>query len=140
MGNIKIKVNDIAELVELYNPFGFKDERGRIMVFRTYDEAYYELILRVYKAGPIMVDAILFIVDNLGMSLTEAKRFFGTWSGYIGVNDPVFLFDWKNGGKGRDTQLEKIARGMHLISETKFNADMFRNALDRFKSTLNCNV
>lgn len=139
MGKIKIQARDIAELVELYNPFGFKDPKGRIMVFRTYDEAYYELLERVYKAGPTMVDLVLFVVDNLGMSLQEAKKFVYLWKGYCGVKDTLFLFDWKNGGKDRDKQLEQIARGMHILSETKFNNDMFLSALNRFKTTLNCN-
>lgn len=138
MGSIKLNVRDMAELVEQYNPFGFKDPRGRIMVFRTYDEAYYELISRIYKAGPLMVDATLFVVDNLGMTLTDAKKFVATWRGYVGVTDPLFFIDWKRGGKERDKQIEQFARGMHLISETSFNADMFRNALERFKMTINC--
>lgn len=139
MGSFKIHANDIAELVERYNPFGFKDERSRIMVFRTYDEAYYELISRVYKAGPIMVDIDLFLVDNLGMTLAEAKKFFALWRGCSGATDPIFLFDWQNGGKDRDQKLEQICKGMHLLSETKFNRDMFLSALNRFKSTLNIN-
>lgn len=139
MGRIKVKVNDLSELIEQYNPFGFKDENSRIMVFRTYDEAYYELITRIYNAGPIMVDAELFMYENLGMNLSDAKRFVATWKGYVGISDYIFLFDWKNGGKERDRQLERFARGMHLISETKFNGDMFRNALERFKLTINCN-
>lgn len=139
MGGIKIQARDIAELVERYNPFGFKDAKGCIMVFKTYDEAYYELISRVYNAGPLMVDSVLFVVDNLGMNLADAKRFIATWKGYCGVTDSLFLFDWKNGGKDRDLKLEQFAKGMHLISETKFNKDMFLHALDRFKCSINVN-
>lgn len=136
MAKLKIQVSDIAELVELYNPFGFKDAKGRIMVFRTYDEAYYELLERIYKAGPKMVDAVLFAVDTWGMPLADAQRFVGSWKMVCGQKEPEFFFDWETGGRDRDTSLERFARGMHLISETKFNSDMFKNALERFKAKI----
>lgn len=135
---MKINVRDIAELVELYNPFGFKDAKGRIMVFRTYEDAYSELLMRIYKAGPIMVDAVLFCSEQLGMTLSESKKFVALWRGYCGVADPQFLFDWQHGGKDRDMKLEQFARGMHLLSETKLNKDMFLSALNRFKQSINC--
>lgn len=137
MRKMKIQVNDIAELVERYNPFGFKDAKGRIMVFRTYDEAYFELMDRIYKAGPVMVDAVLFCVDNLGMSHIEATRFVALWAPVTGQKSSEFFFDWKAGGYYLEHPLEAFAKGMHTLSETKFNKDMFLSAFDRIKIKYN---
>lgn len=136
MTKIKINATDIAEVVEKYNPFGFKTAKGAICIFKTYDEAYYELIERIYKAGPKMVDAVLFCMDNVGMTLQDAQRFVGSWKMVVGQKECEFFFDWETGGRDRDTQLERFAKGMHLISETKFNKDMFNNALTRFKAKI----
>lgn len=136
MSRLKIKVKDITELIEQYNPFAFKDGKGRIMAFPSYNQAYYELFSRLYKAGPKMVDAVLFAIDTWGMSLQDAQRFIASWKMVVGQESSDFFFDWQHGGAERDKTLERFAKGMHLISETKFNSDMFRDALTRFKISI----
>ena len=134
MAKLKLNVSDIAELVEQYNPFGFKDAKGHIMVFKTYEEAYLELIDRIFKAGPRMVDAVVFCIDNLGMKLVDAQRFVGLWKAVTGQDGAEFFFIWDSTEKADLAQpLERFARGMHLLSETKFNQDMFNAALYRAK-------
>lgn len=141
MGNSKIKVDarDIAELIENYNPFGFKDSKQRIMVFRDYEAAYIELIDRLYQAGPMMVDAVLFLKDNLGMPIIEAQDFVRLWKFVVGQKEDDFFFDWKKGGYYLDAPLERFAKGMHLLSETRFNKDMFKSALEKIKAKYNVN-
>lgn len=132
----KIKVSGIEEAILLYNPFVFKDQSGRFMMFPTLEDSYYELLQRIYDAGPTMVDVIVFFVDTYGMPYVEAQNYVRGWLSVIGMKEAVFLFDWKNGGKQRDADLEKFARGMHLMSETKFNKDMFLGALAKFKKKM----
>lgn len=127
---------DLGEFLELYNPLAFKDARGNIMYFKTYVEAYEELFDRLYKAGPYMIDAVVFCMDNYGMKIQDAQRFVNSWQRYIDVQKQYFLIDWKTGGKERDLQLEKFARGLHLLLESKFNKDMFLCALDKMKEKL----
>lgn len=136
MSNYQFQIDDLATLIEEYNPFAFKNGRNTIMVFRTYEEAYYELLNRIYKAGPIMVDAVLFAVDTWGMSVADGQRFVELWKNVTGIKDQFFLFDWKHGGKERDDLLERFAKGCHLLSETRFNKDMFLSALSRFKEKM----
>lgn len=132
---VKIGIG-IGEFLEQYNPLAFKDARGKIMYFKTYAEAYEEMLSRIYKAGPYMVDAVLFCMNTYAMNLAAAQRFVNSWQRYVGAREQFFMLDWKTGGKQRDTDLEIFARGLHLLTETKFNKDMFLCALNKFKVKL----
>ena len=130
---MKIKPNprDLAELIEVYNPFGFKTPNRVIMIFPTYEECYMEMLNRMYQSFPRYVDLVLFCVDNLDMPHLDAERFIRGWRSLsVGAE---FLIDWKEGGKERDHILENVARGLHTISGTTFNKDMFYMALEKFK-------
>lgn len=137
MGKLKIEARDLAELVEKYNPFGFKDEKNDLMIFKDYDAAYYELLNRLYKAGPTYIDLILFCHDNWGMKPVDASRFVNLWHRSCGITSETLLIDWQYGGAERDSILQRLAKAAHLITETKFNNDMFLNALNRFKTIKN---
>ena len=139
MGRIRYNPQDLCQLVEDYNPFVLKDEKGRILLFNTYEKAYYELLKRVYKAGPILFDAVLFCKKQLNMPFSDARKFVSSWTRYIKSDEGIFLIDWKDGGRERDIMLETIVRGMHMVSETRFNSDMFKSALTNFKSIINAN-
>lgn len=127
---------DLGEFLEQYNPLAFKDASGKIMYFKTYVEAYCELLDRLYKAGPYMVDAVLFCMNNYNMKIQDAQRFVNSWQRYVGAENQFFMIDWKTGGSERDKQLETFARGLHLLAETKFNKDMFLFALEKMKIKL----
>lgn len=134
MAKLKLEARDLADFIELFNPFGFKDEKGVIMTFKDYDAAYFELLQRLYQQGPTYIDCVLFCADNWGMNLVDGKRFVNTWNKACGVPGEVVLIDWKNGGAERDSILQRLAKSAHLLTETKFNLAMFLNALNRFKS------
>ena len=127
---------DIAQFIELYNPLAFKDTSGSIMYFKTYADCYKELLERIYKSGPYLIDCVVFCMDNYGMKIQDAKRFVNSWQRYVGLGEDFVLIDWKNGGKARDVQLEQVARALHLLSETKFQKDMFLFALSEMKEKL----
>lgn len=136
MPKLKVQARDIADFIENYNPFGFKDKRGGLMCFDTYEKAYLELFERIYKAGPKMVDAVLFVCDNLGMSIQDAQRFVCLWKPVSGQSDDEYFFSWTNEDGCLNQNLERFAKGIHLISETKFNKDMFLMAVEKFKIKL----
>lgn len=134
MGKLQIQAKDISDVIEQYNPFAFKDAKNRIMIFKTYREAYFELLERIYKAGPLMVDAVVFCVDNFGMEFRDAVRFVNLWYSVTGRRDHEYLFNWTVPAEA-EQMAERFAKGMHTISETKFNKDLFKAAFDSFIST-----
>lgn len=136
MPKMKIEARDFADFIEKYDPFGFKDKDGSFMCFDTYEKAYLELFERIYKAGPKMVDAVLFVCDNLGMRIADAQRFVALWKPVCGQSEDEFFFSWTNEDGCLYTNLERFARGMHLVTETKFNKDMFLSAVEKFKIKL----
>ena len=139
MNRMKLDTRDVAEFIEKYNPFGFKDEKGAFMIFKDYDAAYFELLTRLYNAGPKYIDMILFCHDNWGMKPVDGSRFVNLCRRACGLPGETLLIDWKDGGAGRDRLLQTLAKGAHLITETKFNTSMFLNALNRFKSLKSLN-
>ena len=132
-------VAGFAEALADYDPFCFKKADGRFQMFKTYSDAYLELLQRLKDQFPAgYIDIIVFLVDNCSMKYNYALSYLPQlerlgcnvrndrdWSGVVLVN-------WK---KFDDSvfALERIAQGMHLILGTEFNRDMFKNAVERFK-------
>ena len=110
-----------------------------LICFKDYDAAYFELLTRLYNAGPKYIDMILFCHDNWGMKPVDGSRFVNLCRRACGLPGETLLIDWKDGGAGRDLLLQTLAKGAHLITETKFNTSMFLNALNRFKSLKSLN-
>lgn len=127
---------DIATFIEQYNPLALKDAKGTVMYFKTYADCYEELLDRLYKSGPYMIDCVVFCMDTYGMKIQDAKRFVNSWQRYVDISEDFVLIDWLSGGKTRDQQLEKVARALHLLTETKFQKDMFLYALLKMKEKL----
>lgn len=128
---------DIGDFLEQYNPLAFKDDKGRIMSFASYSEAYVEMLRRVWKAGPKYVDLVLFCVDNYQMPFQDAVRFVRSWRS-VGITRDELLTDWRL-DPNRDNvalikDLEKVARGLHMLVECKFQKDSFLDAYDKFMS------
>lgn len=126
---------DLEEFLVQRNPLAFKDDKGNVMYFKTYMEAYYEMIHRVYLSGPKYVDLVLLCVKTYGMEKNDAERFVKKWRCY-GVNEDFMLLNWniKDDGDRRmlTDSLRKIAQGLHMLVGAKFNNDMFLFACDRY--------
>lgn len=131
---------DLGDFLLERNPLAFKDAKSHIMYFETYREAYYELLLRLYKAGPKYVDLVLFVMDTYGMTKSDAERWVGRWRS-LGVNTQEVLINWykvEGADLSEDKRLiEKIAKCLHTLVESKFNRDMFMSAWDEFICHLN---
>ena len=123
----------LEEYIEQYNPFGFKDKNGKPMIFKSYEEAYYEALQRLWEAGPYYVDMVLFIHDQYDMSSVDSQRFVSTWRHRRNRDREYYLFDWR-GDDPRPVKMncEEIMIGLHQISETKFTPSMFQCAFNRF--------
>lgn len=124
---------DFEEMIEKYNPFGFKKENGEICMFETYKEAYIYALRKLgedFKAG--FVDLPLYISKNTGMIIQEAEREAARMRSLWGKND-VMLIDLRT-FHGSDNQLKNFIKCLHLITETKFDETSFQEALVWFKS------
>lgn len=131
--NIRPTYHDLAELIEKYNPFGYKDERSRICIFATYEEVYYETCKRLFKLGGPYVDLVQFCVENFAMPVRDAERFIAEWK-HLSLPKGEFVYlDW-SGEDGKLTQtLEAICKGLHGLSGTRLNKDMLLGAIYRFQ-------
>lgn len=124
---------DFEEMIEKYNPFGFKNENGEICMFETYKDAY-KYALR--KLGDDMtagfVDLPLYISKNTGLIIQEAEREAARMRPLWGPRD-VQLIDLRNFKDGADSQLKNFIKCLHTITETKFDEASFQEALVWFK-------
>lgn len=125
---------DFEEMIEKYNPFGFKRENGEICIFETYEEAY-KYALR--KLGDDMtagfVDLPLYISKNTGLIIQEAEREAARMRPLWGARD-IQLIDLHTFKGGADNQLKNFIKCLHVITETQFDERGFQAALVWFKS------
>lgn len=135
----------LGDVLKKYNPFALKKEDGTVMMFKSYVEAYQELLQRMYDASQKgYFDIPLFIVENYGMTLPFALQFLLSYFGEVRIymeQDESWqgevLIRWDR-LIGRDYYcLCSIVTGFHWITETKFNKDMFNYALDMFQTKNN---
>lgn len=131
---------DLGDFLVARNPLAFKDEKNTIMYFQTYKEAYEEMLERLYKAGPVYVDLVLFAMDTYGMEKKDAEQFVRKfWS--IGLKEQELLLNWQSEAPSERArlreQLAKVAKGLHMLVESKFQSDMFLAAFDAFMVKLN---
>lgn len=130
----KMKIEGMAEMLEVYNPMVLRDEKGVIMSFADYSECYFELIKRFYGVGGPYVDLVLFVVETWGLSEVDAVRFVRTWHSLVDFPKEGFVVvDWMNGGKERDKMIEGVVNCCHTLTKTKFDRNMFLSALNKFK-------
>lgn len=135
------EIVSLADYLEQRNPLAFKDSKGHIMYFKDYDGAYYEMMGRVFMAGPKYVDLVLLCMDIYGMSKSDSERLVSRWRCF-GVYDDSVLTNWKFGDDSREESrlretLKQIAQGLHTVAGTKFNNDMFLSAFYRFTKQKN---
>lgn len=131
--------DEFFEVMEKVNPFAFKDEKGKICIFKDYRAAYLYGIEKMYAMSMGgWLDLVLFMCTHCGFSLPDAVRFMESFerSGALTASDEsdktqLVQIDWTD-YKDMQRVLTRVFNGLHWILETKFNNDMFRSALDTF--------
>lgn len=132
--HFKPQAKDVMEFVEKYNPFGFKDDKGEIMLFSDYHKIYEYTFKALYEScGNGYCDLALFIHQNTQMPLADCSRHVKMWSR---KKEDVLEIDWTSLQDSR-TKLIEIVNVLHCISETKINHNMLNLALGEFIEFLN---
>lgn len=126
------KYKDFEEMIERYNPFGFKDKSGKIGMYPTYKEAYYACLQALYEAFPKgFIDVPLFIHEQTGLPIRDAESEFARMKSYLGDCD-IIKVDWFEERSRLVRELRPFMQAMHLITETKFDENFFLSAVDTF--------
>lgn len=131
---------DFHRFMEEHNPFYFRDAREHFCTFVDYAKAYEGMLDRLYEQAPKgYIDLVLFLTTYVHMERKQAERFLDNFyrSGALNRSDSagyngICLVDWKRIDDYRDL-LERIATGLHWITESKFNRSMFNQGLNMFK-------
>lgn len=119
------------DLIERYNPFGYKKEDGETCTFRTYKDAYLYSFKQLYLMFPRgYLDLVLFVSQQTKMPHADSVRIVKTWKS-LEVTD-VMLVDLRTNDNARKFDLMRIIKALHTISETRFNEAMFSEALVDF--------
>ena len=126
------KPRDFVELIESYNPFGLKQPDGDTRIFKDYSEVYLFVMNELYKKFPQgYIDLVVFLHEQTSMPVEVAEEFVREWNKY-GISDSVNLLRLDVKDVQRDIYLRQLMRGMHEISGTLFDEDMFIKALRLF--------
>lgn len=129
--------HSFEEMIERYNPFGFKYADGRICMFETYAEIYFYALKRLaddFEEG--YVDLVLYVCKNTGLSISECESEVQRMRSLWGQKDHRFI-DIKDFGEGTRDALKTLIKCLHTITETKFNEAAFDEAFAKFQDYMN---
>lgn len=126
-----MKADSIAEMIQKYNPFFFK-EGNEVKSFKDYGEVYLYALKLLEKHFPRgYIDVPLFLHIATGQPLAVCEREIKKSSMLVTVNGGIILCEAVNGEKPKE-KYEKLMRALHTLSNTKFSQDYFNWAWEEF--------
>ena len=129
--------NEFFELMADRNPFLFKSDKGKVLLFDDYSDAYCELLCRMYDASPRgYLDLVLFLHNNEDFPNPYAEDFLVHFydSGALPKSAQplgVVMIDWDD-VDGQMYLLECLMVGFHWLTETSFDKEMFLSGVMKF--------
>lgn len=134
----KDKAQSFEELMQRYNPFGYKQENGKVCMFANYKDVYLYTMERLYISFPRgYIDMVVFLTDMTGMPEHECKDIIETQFKQFNINDVLQLPDmWSTTSVYMSNVLVRIMQGLHTITETQFSPMYFQQALEEFMHNL----
>lgn len=119
-------------LYDKVNPLGFMQENGFPMSFVQPFESYYYLLCKVGHECPQGYLESTYILTILypAWDFATVKRFAYQLAD-VGFPYVVDVMNWET-DRGKNI-LERLAKCLHIINETRFNSDAFNYAYDLFR-------
>lgn len=122
------------EMIEKYNPFGFKYSDGRICMFEDYKKAYYYAMRKLiddFEAG--YVDIILYLNKNTGLPVADCEKEVARMRSLWGKSD-VRLFDLRGFSEETPYLMKNFIKSLHMITETEFDESAYQQAYVDFRN------
>lgn len=127
---------DFADLIERFNPFGFKEPGGKIRSFEDYGKVYEYTLEKLAMTFPRgYIDVPLFIHNETGMPIGDCENIVSDMKCY-GLTEEEYLVEIWESGSERNTFFRQLLQGLHMISETKFSESYYIQALRNFDVSL----
>lgn len=122
---------DLAELVEQHNPFGIKGNDGSILFFESYAAVYFHVLVVLhtqFKRGYVDLILLINVLTQVGASVCE--ELFRNMRSLWGSNpEKLIMYNFDSTDDDDHADLALIMKCLHVISETKFDAYQFREAI-----------
>ena len=119
---------DFADMIERFNPFGFKKSNGESLIFETYLGVYKYTLDKLTAMFPRgYVDLVLFLHEMTGMPANDCKQIVKSWKS-LGVEETMLIEFW-SASPDRSIQLKRIMQALHSLSGTHFNEAYFSEAM-----------
>lgn len=125
---------DFADLIERFNPFGFKESDGTVRVFENYGKLYYyvmEQLITMFPRG--YIDIPLFLEQQMHIPMAECQQLVKEYK-HTGITQEEYLINLSIDNAERTAFLRNLLTSMHVISGTNFSEDYFRHALELFNA------
>lgn len=130
-----MKADGIAEMIQKYNPFFFK-EGNEILNFKDYGEVYLYALKLLKKHFPRgYIDVPLFLNIATGQPLYVCTEFTRRSSYLITINGGVFLCTGDDGTLAKE-RFARLFCALHALSNTQFSQFYFDRAWERFVSEI----
>ena len=128
-----MKADGLAEMIQKYNPFFFK-EGNEILNFKNYGEVYLYALKLLKKHFPRgYIDVPLFLNIATGQPLAVCTEFTRRSSFLLTINGGIFLCESADGQMPKE-KYERLMRALHVLSNTQFSQDYFNWAWEEFVS------
>lgn len=133
MRRVNFSYKDFEEMIEKYNPFGFKQEDGKIEMYVDYGVAYFDCMKKIYEQFPKgLVDLILFLHQATTLPIRDAEREFKRMIPFVGNCELIAVDFITPTRESLVREMRPIMKALHTITETKFNESYFLQAVDKF--------
>lgn len=130
-GHRRLLYHSFEEMIEKYNPFGFKEADGEICLFDDYKHAYLDAMQRMFKYFPKgIVDCALYLHYCTGMPYLEAVDESAHLRSHFMIDE---YLDIDYTGQKTKSRMEPFLRMLHEITETKFDKEAFDEAFELFE-------
>lgn len=129
----KLNPKDYVDIIKRFNPFGFRDDDNKSMVFMDYSLLYYwvmETLITAFPRG--YIDLTIFIMKAMKITLPDAERIFKAYFQQTFKRDIQLIDLWDEESKLRNDFLKNLLVCFHQYSNSKFSNDYFLNALNMF--------
>lgn len=127
-----MKANSLEQVIKEYNPFGFKEENGRIKIFHDYGKVYLYALKKLYESFPKgYIDVPLFMHEQIGMPLSVCVMTVKKFPYIKTINEGIYFCEPVDGIWPKE-KIEHLMKALHTISQTNFAQGYFNVAWDEF--------
>ena len=129
-----LKINHYTDLLQRYNPFGLREDKNHSRFFIDYEGAYVYALVYLYERFPNgYIDLVLFFIDNLCVSRSEAERYAKLLKG-LNMYEGIYSIQAIGNKDKLKQSFKDLFKALHQLSDSQFDEEKFNAAWQHFEN------